>query len=84
MNSISTKGSARPILLYDSGKYYKGLHPYSVSYLIIDDVLYVFHIDSSNGVSLEVLRKQNKNDLIHLKPKNFVRYPENPCLKWVQ
>lgn len=57
MNSISSKGSARPILLYDSGKYYQGLHPKSISYLIMNDLLYLFHIDSSNGVSLEVLKK---------------------------
>ena len=72
-------------MLFDSGKYYKGLHPKSITPLIVGQNINLFHVDSSNGISLETLRKApNKLSMEHLKSRNFVLYPDSPGLKWAQ
>lgn len=46
------------MLLFDSGKIYKGVHPISFSVRSDNNIVRIFQVDSSNGISVETLKKE--------------------------
>ena len=77
-----------PMLLFDSGKIYKGLNPLSFTAWVNGDILNVLQVDSNHGVSLETLKKESANDNGYCRIYRLVKpgshYPENPLLRWVK
>lgn len=60
----------RPYLLFDSGKFYQGLHPKSLCPIVNGDLLKLIHVDSSDGISVEVLKRRDSSlfEFIRLLP----------------